>query len=67
LVWPEAPTGLERILVRALAKEAAQRFQSAEEFAGELEAVAARAGLTSGAESLAAAVARWAPRSPKPD
>jgi serine/threonine-protein kinase len=66
-VWPEAPTGLERILVRALAKGAAQRFQSAEEFAGELEAVAARAGLTSGAESLAGAVARWAPRSPKPD
>ena len=66
-VWPEAPTGLTRLLVRALAKDAAQRFQSAAEFSRELESVAARSGLSAGAQSLAAAVAKWAPRSPKPD
>ncbi len=66
-IWPDAPTGLERILVRALSKDPAQRFQTAAEFATELESVAARAGLTSGSESLAAAVARWAPKSPKPE
>jgi eukaryotic-like serine/threonine-protein kinase len=66
-VWPEAPTGLERILVRALSKDAASRFQSAADFSAELNAVAARSGLTSGPESLAAAVSRWAPRAPRPD
>jgi serine/threonine protein kinase len=66
-VWAEAPTGLERILVRALAKDAALRFQSAAEFSAELQAVAARAGFTSGPESLASAVLRWAPNSPRPD
>lgn len=65
-VWAEAPTGLERILVRALAKEPALRFQSAAEFSAELQSVAARAGLASGPESLAATVALWAPRSPRP-
>jgi serine/threonine-protein kinase len=67
LIWPEAPTGLERILVRALSKDPAQRFQSAPEFAAELEQVAARAGMHSGPEALSAAVARWAPRAPRPD
>ena len=66
-VWAGAPTGLERILVRALSKEPALRFQSAEDFSAELQSVAARAGFHSGPESLAAAVAQWAPRSPRPD
>jgi serine/threonine-protein kinase len=66
-IWPDAPTGLERILVRALSKDPALRFQTAAEFAAELGSVGARAGLTSGGESLSAAVARWAPRSPKPE
>ena len=66
-VWPDAPTGLERLLVRALSKDAAQRFQSAVEFSDELSATATRAGLTAGPESLAAAVALWAPKAPRPD
>ena len=64
-VWPEAPTSLERLLVRALAKDPLQRFQSAAQFAGELLAAAARAGLEDGRTALAAEVARWAPRAPK--
>ena len=66
-IWTAAPTGLERILVRALSKDPALRFQSAGDFSAELESVAARAGFTSGPESLAAAVAQWAPNSPRPD
>jgi serine/threonine-protein kinase len=66
-IWPEAPTGLERLLVRALSKDPAQRFKTAGEFAAELDAVAVRSGLTSGPEALAAAVAMWAPNAPRPD
>jgi len=66
-VWPDAPTGLTRLMVRALAKDAAQRFQSAAELSRELESVAARSGFTSGAQSLSAAVSKWAPNSPRPD
>ncbi len=66
-VWPDAPTVLERILVRALAKQSDDRFQTAGEFAKELESVAVRTGLGAGQAALASAVARWAPRSPKPD
>jgi serine/threonine-protein kinase len=64
-VWPKAPTGLTRLLVRGLAKDPAQRFQSAGEFIRELRAAATHAGLVAGQAALAAAVARWAPRAPK--
>jgi serine/threonine-protein kinase len=64
-VWPQAPTGLTRLLVRALAKDPAQRLQKAGEFRAELLAAATRAGLHAGQSALAAAVARWAPRAPK--
>jgi len=66
-VWPEAPVSLERLLVRALAKDPAQRFQSAAELLQELGEAASRAGLPDGQPSLAAAVAQWAPKAPKAD
>jgi serine/threonine-protein kinase len=64
-VWTEAPTALERLLVRALSKDATQRFQTAAEFAAELESAAVRAGLPPGQPALAAEVSRWAPRAPR--
>jgi serine/threonine-protein kinase len=66
-VWPEAPVPLERLLVRGLAREPADRFPSAAEFLRELQEAAARSGLEGGQAALAAAVARWAPRAPKAD
>ena len=65
-VWPEAPTSLERLLVRALSKDASLRFHGAADFSAELESAAVRAGLPPGRAALAAAVARWAPKAPKP-
>jgi len=64
-VWPQAPTGLTRLLVGALAKDPEQRFQSASGFLRELREAATRAGLQAGQPALALAVAKWAPRAPK--
>jgi serine/threonine-protein kinase len=57
-VWPEAPTVLERLLVRALAKDARDRFQAAREMADALRAAAEREGLRGGQMELAAELAR---------
>lgn len=64
-VWPECPTSLERILVRALAKDPAQRFQAGAEFAAALRQAGHREGLQVGAPALAAEVAALAPRAPR--
>ncbi|HEX9576988.1 MAG TPA: hypothetical protein VF993_04500, partial [Myxococcales bacterium] len=64
-VWPQAPTGLTRLLVRALAKDPEQRFPGAAALLQELREAATRAGLQDGQPALALAVARWAPRAPK--
>lgn len=66
-VWPEAPTVLERLLVRALAKDPAERFQSAAELASALHQAALREGLGDGQDALAAEVSRLAPRAPRAD
>ncbi len=66
-VWPEAPTALERICVRALAKDAAQRFESAAEMAEALRLAIHRSPFDGGAEALAADVQRLAPRSVRID
>ena len=66
-VWPACPTSLERILVRALAKDEAQRFASADEFAAQLRQVGHREGITGGAGLLAAEVHRLAPHAPRAD
>jgi serine/threonine-protein kinase len=60
-VWPEAPTALERILVRALAKEPSQRYQSAPELRTELRNAARREGLRPTAAELASEVVRLVP------
>ena len=64
-VWPEAPTSLERILVRALSKEPTLRYQHAAELAGELRNAARREGLPAGSDALAAETARLAPKGPR--
>jgi eukaryotic-like serine/threonine-protein kinase len=64
-VYPDAPTALERLLVVALAKDPSQRFQTTAQFAHELRSAASRAGLENGQKSLASAVERLAPRSPR--
>ena len=66
-VWHEAPTSLERILVRALSKEPATRFQTAADLAQELRVAARREGLPVGPAALAAETARLAPRGPRAD
>ncbi|MBS2025364.1 MAG: serine/threonine protein kinase [Deltaproteobacteria bacterium] len=66
-VWPEAPTSFERLLVRALAKDEAQRFESAEEFAAALRQAGHREGMSASPELLAAEVARHAPKAPRAD
>lgn len=66
-VWPEAPTVLERLLVRGLAKDPLQRFQGAAELAEALHRAALREALTDGKSALAREVARLAPRAPKAD
>ena len=63
-VWPEAPTVLERLLVRGLAKDPQQRFQTGAELREALHRAALREGLTGGQAALAAEVARFAPRAP---
>ncbi len=60
-VWREAPTVLERLCVRALAKEPEHRFASAAEMAEALHQAALREGIAAGPEALAAAVKRHAP------
>jgi serine/threonine-protein kinase len=62
-VWKEAPTTLERLLVRGLAKEPEQRLSSAAELADALRAVAQREGLAPASQALAAEVERLAPHS----
>jgi len=64
-VWPEAPTALERILVRALAKDSAQRFTSALELREALRQLTGRLGAAQGAQALAHDVLRLAPNGPK--
>jgi serine/threonine protein kinase len=64
-VWPEAPTSLERILVRALAKDAVQRYPRAVHLADELRVAGRREGLPVGPDALAAEVARLAPKAPR--
>ncbi len=59
-VWPEAPTVLERLLVRGLAKDPLQRFQSAAELREALHRAALREGMTDGKAALASEVARLA-------
>lgn len=66
-VWREAPTSLERILVRALSKEPATRFQTAADLAQELRGAVRREGLPVGPAALAAETARLAPRGPRAD
>ena len=66
-VWHEAPTALERILVRALSKEPATRFQTAADLAQELRVAVRREGLPVGPAALAAETARLAPRGPRAD
>jgi serine/threonine protein kinase len=66
-VWPEAPTVLERLLVRGLAKDPLQRFQSAAELADALHRASLREGMTDGQAALADEVARHAPRAPRAD
>ena len=66
-VWQLAPTSLERLCVRALAKDPEQRFQTAVAFAEALHNASAREGLLGGEAALAAEVARLAPRSPQSD
>ena len=64
-VWPEAPTVLERLLVRGLAKDPAERFQSAQELLDGLQGAVRREGLAGGQAALAAEVARLAPKAPR--
>jgi serine/threonine-protein kinase len=66
-VWPKAPTVLERLLVRGLAKEPVQRFHGAGELLEALHQATLRAALGEGREALAAEVARLAPRAPRVD
>ena len=66
-VWPVAPTTLERLLVRALAKEPGQRFPSATSLRDALHEVARHRQAQGGAEALAAEVVRLAPKGPKAD
>ncbi len=66
-VWPEAPTVLERLLVRGLAKDPLQRFQTAAELADALHRAAQREAMTDGQAALAEEVARLAPRAPRAD
>jgi serine/threonine-protein kinase len=62
-VWPQAPTVLERLCVRALAKDAEQRFVSAAEMREALLHAAQREGIAPTPEALAAEVRRHAPGS----
>jgi serine/threonine-protein kinase len=64
-VWPEAPTALERILVRALAKDPAHRYAKAAALAEDLKALWRREPVQVGPEALAAEVARFAPKAPR--
>ena len=64
-VWREAPTSLERILVRALSKEPATRYQTASDLARELRMASRREGLPVGPQALATETVRLAPRGPR--
>ena len=64
-VWPHSPTGLERLLVRALAKDPAQRFSTASELRESLRQVARQQAAASGPDALAAEVIRLAPKGVK--
>ena len=66
-VWPEAPTRLERLCVRALAKEPASRFSSAAEMSAAVRDAIEREALGDGAAALGEAVRRLAPGAPAPD
>ena len=66
-VWKEAPTVLERLFVRALAKDPEHRFGSAAELGEALRSAAQREGIEVGAEALAVEVERLAPRSVRTD
>ena len=66
-VWREAPTVLERLCVRALAKDPAHRFGSARELAQALREAGQREGLRDGAEALGAEVQRLASRAVQED
>ena len=66
-VWPQAPTVLERLCVRALAKDPATRFGSAAEMADALRQAASRESFPDGAAALAREVRRLAPRAVEGD
>jgi serine/threonine protein kinase len=66
-VWPQAPTALERLLVRVLAKDPAQRFSSATELREGFLHIGRQQGVRDGESALSAEVIRLAPKGPKAD